>query len=135
MRKFEFKKTYEEIEVAGEVYRVDVSDKKLKEYQIEFHEFYKESQRLEKIDVDELSAEEQTEMLDNALGILEKVVNKILGDGSFDVLYEKSGKSIMNMIDLVNYLGDVVNERLNGQRQEKRGHYLKHKQGKKKRRK
>lgn len=127
MRKFEFKKTYEEIEIAGDVYKIDVSDQKLREYQIEFYEFYKESQRLGEIDTNKLSIEEQQKIFDETLEIVKKVVEKLLGAGSFEKLYAASGGSVMNMIDLVNYLGEVFQEKLNNAKQKKRVEYLKHK--------
>lgn len=135
MRKFEFKKAYEEIEISGDVYRIDMSDQKIKEYQVEFHEFYKDSRRFEKINVEELEVEEQAKVLDDALAMVKKITESLLGKGTFEELYKKSGKSINNMIDLIDYLADIVEQKLKSNSEKKRNKYLKHKKGNKKKRK
>ena len=65
MRKFEFEKSYEEIEINGKPYKVDLSDDKLKEYQIKFQQFFNEAQELQKADVEKTSLEEQEALLKN----------------------------------------------------------------------
>lgn len=111
MRKFEFKKSYEEINIAGKVYRVDFSDENIKKYQKSFNEFYKKNKEFENIDEENLSVEEQQEILDKVLNIIKEFVETILGQNTFDELYDKSGKSIFNMMELVNYLAEIVGEK------------------------
>ncbi len=123
MRKFEFKKSYEEIEIAGDIYRLDMSDEKIKEYQKEFFSFYEKSKKIEKQDLSKLDEHEQ--FYKEVRAIVESLLNTLLGENSFSKLYEKSGKSLFNLIELVVYLADIVEEKSEHIRKKKREYYTK----------
>jgi hypothetical protein len=125
MRKFEFKQTYEEVEVAGKVYRVDFSDDKIKYYQKEMASFLEDANKLKK--AEKTTEAQQLEHFENMKKLVERALETILGEGTFDELYEASGRSIMNVIDFVWYLYEIVQERKNVNREEKRKKYVKKK--------
>lgn len=125
MRKFEFKKTFEEVEIAGKVYRIEFSDDKIREYQEKFHSLEADVQELLNVDETKLTKEEREKYFEKAKHLISNVIDMLLGEGSFDELYEKSGRSIINMYDLVEFLAEIVNERSEQNRVEKRQQYVK----------
>jgi hypothetical protein len=125
MRKFEFRKTYEEVEIAGKVYRVDFSDDKINEYQKKFFSFQADVEKFAKIDETKLTQEEQWKHFEDVKALAKDVIETLLGEGTFDELYEAAGRSIMNIYDLIWYLADIVKERSARNREEKRKQYVK----------
>lgn len=125
MRKFEFKKTFEEVEIAGKVYRIEFSDDKIREYQEKFHSLEADVQELLNVDETKLTKEEREKQFEKVKQLVRNVIDMLLGGGSFDELYEKSGRSIINMYDLVEFLAEIVNERSAQNREEKRQQYVK----------
>lgn len=124
MRKFEFKKTYEEIEIAGKVYKIEFNDDKIWEYQGKFLSFEADAQEFLNVDETKLTKEEQWEHFEKGKQLARNVIDTLIGEGSFDELYEKSGRSIANMYDLVWYLAGIVNERNARNKEEKRQQYV-----------
>lgn len=108
---FEFKKSYEEIEIAGNVYQVDFSDEKIAQYQKSFEHFYKESKRIKAIDVKSLPAEKQEALFTEMQDLVKNVVEELLGNGTYADLYKASGNSLINMLELMQYLGEVIQEK------------------------
>ncbi|MFC0271129.1 hypothetical protein ACFFIX_06645 [Metabacillus herbersteinensis] len=127
MRKFEFKKSYEEIEIGGEVFRIDFNDEKTNQYVKKLNEFQKEISELQNVDESKLSDDQKLKHFDDIKGIVKKVIEEFLGEGNFGKLYESAGHSIMNVMDLVFYISEVVSERLQKDREEKRNYYVKKK--------
>lgn len=125
MRKFEFKKTFEEVEIAGKVYRIEFNDDKIREYQEKFHSLGADVQELLNVDEMKLTKEEREKRFEKGKQLVCSVIDMLLGEGSFDELYEKSGRSIINMYDLVEFLAEIVNERSAQNREEKRQQYVK----------
>jgi hypothetical protein len=131
MRTFEFKKSYEEVEINSKVYKLDMSDDKIQEYQRLFIEFYKRTQEIEKeFPGDEFTVEQQQEFMNKSTELLKETVDALLGEGSFDVLYVESGKSLMNVTDLLVFITDVVKDRIETTKEDKASKYLKKKKAK-----
>jgi hypothetical protein len=125
MRKFEFKKTYEEVDIAGKVYKIEFNDDKIREYQEKFFSFQTDAEEYLKVDETKLTKEERWEHFEKGKQVARNVIDTLLGEGSFDELYEKSGRSIANMYDLIWYLAEIVQERNARNREEKRQQYVK----------
>jgi|GEM_PF-1674604 len=125
MRKFEFKKTFEEVEIAGKVYRIEFNDDKIREYQERLHSLRADAQELLNVDETKFTKEDREKHFEKEKQLICSVIDMLLGDGSFDELYEKSGRSIINMYDLVEFLAEIVNERSAQNMEEKRQQYVK----------
>lgn len=125
MRKFEFKKTFEEVEIAGKVYRIEFNDDKIREYQERLHSLRADAQELLNVDETKFTKEDRENHFEKEKQLICSVIDMLLGDGSFDELYEKSGRSIINMYDLVEFLAEIVNERSAQNMEEKRQQYVK----------
>ncbi len=121
---FEFKKSYEEVDLAGNVYRIEFTDEKVLQYNKSFDKFYRESKKLSKIDIKNSSVEEQHDLFYNMQKLVKKVTEQLLGEGTYDTLYEASGNSLMNMIDMVEYLSEIVEEKARHIQEDRKNKYL-----------
>jgi hypothetical protein len=130
-RKFEFKKTYEEIEVGNKTYKMEFNDEKMKEYQQEFTKVRDSYIKLLEVDETKMNEEEALKHFEDIKSLAKKSLNVLLGEGSFDSIYEASGHSIINVYDFVWYLAEIVKERSVENNKSKRDKYLKNKKVKK----
>lgn len=125
MRKFEFGKAYEEIEINGKQYRVDFSDDKLKQYQDMFYKFYQEAQEIEQADIEKMTPEEQKVLLDKQRQNMKTVTETLLGEGTFEELFELAGRSTWNYMRLIEFLAETIEQRFNEIKEERRKKYVK----------
>ena len=125
MRKFEFGKAYEEIEINGKQYRVDFSDDKLKQYQDMFYKFYQEAQEIEQADIEKMTQEEQTALLEKQRQNMKTVTETLLGEGTFEELFELAGRSTWNYMRLIEFLAEIIEQRFNEIKEERRKKYVK----------
>ncbi|PFS55857.1 hypothetical protein [Bacillus thuringiensis] len=125
MKKFEFKKTYEEVEIAGKVFRIDLNDDKVFEYQESFNKYGKEMQEDSSSDIESFGKEEQKEFFHKQLQRIKEVIEIMLGKDSFEHIYEASGRSIINLAELVTYLSNLIGEKTVNIRDEKKKKYVK----------
>lgn len=112
VRQFEFKKTVEEIEIAGEIYTLPIDDKNLLRIQNDFINYGKEIQGLTEVEIAEGDAEALQDNYRQQLEVMQKVIESPFGDGSFEKLYKAAGESLSNMVDLLDYLVELVAERI-----------------------
>lgn len=128
MKSFDFKKSYEDIKINDREYRIDLSDDKVKEYRKAFVEFYDQS-----IIINQENEKEKDEdkMLERTKEIVGKAIDTILGEGSFSILYIESGKSLINMVDLVSFLTEIIKDKTEEFQAKHADKYLKKPKGKK----
>lgn len=135
VRQFEFKKTVEEIEIAGEIYTLTLDDKNLLRIQNDFINYGKEIQGLTEIEIAEGDAEALQDNYRQQLAVMQKVIESPFGDGSFEKLYKAAGESLSNMVDLLDYLVELVAERIeqnkNRAEKAKNSYYSSKRKGKK----
>ncbi|PEB52444.1 hypothetical protein COO03_11690 [Bacillus sp. AFS098217] len=124
--KFNFEKTYKEIDVAGKVYRVNFDDDALAKYQKELRIFEDKSKELtgKEIDYTTITDTEIDAMQVTQRELVKHVVEVFLGDGTFEELYEKAGRSVMNLMALVTYLSDIYAEETRSKTEEVQNKYL-----------
>lgn len=128
MRKFEFKKSYEELEIAGKVYRMRFDDEKLLEYHEAFDEFYQDTKKMQEVETEDMEHEELLDTYKEIREMSKKILDTVLGEGAYDELYEKSGQSTMGMVDVINFVSDAVGDGMEKVRNKKKQNYIK-KQG------
>ncbi|MCI0767425.1 hypothetical protein [Bacillus sp. TL12] len=124
--KFEFEKTYKEVDVAGKLYKVDFNDEALTKYQKAFKRFDKEIKEVTEIikDYETATDEEFEETAQKQKEVTKDIVETFLGEGTFDELYEKAGKSSTNLMGLVHYLNSIYLEENQKKADEARNKYL-----------
>lgn len=125
MKKFEFGKAYEEIEINGKPYRIDFSDDKLKQYQDMFYKFYQEAEEMKQANIEEMTPDEQNALLEKQRQNMKMVTETILGEGTFDELFELSGRSTWNYMKLIEFLAEIIGQRFDEFKEEQRKKYVK----------
>lgn len=125
--KFEFKKTYKEIDINGEVHRVSFDDEAMDRYVDVATDARDEFKALEKFDIDNASKEELYAHRDKQKDAVKRVIEAFLGKGTFDGLYELAGKSVLNLMGLVRYLIELYEEEQESMMEEKKAKYIKKK--------
>jgi hypothetical protein len=125
MRKFEFEKTYEEIEIAGDVYKLDFSDDKIQEFQKSFALFQAEIAELDKLNAETMTDEQALEAIEKQKSAMIKLIEGMFGPDTFEKLYEKSGKSLLNLGRLLGYIGEVLKEKAEAIKPSKKAQYIK----------
>jgi hypothetical protein len=110
--KIDVQKSYEEVDIAGDIFILDLNDEKIKEYTAAFDDFQKESEKLSKKDLESMSKDERDKFSKQNHELLKKVTDLMLGDGSFVKIYHKTGKSLMVMTDILVQLMEVVTNKI-----------------------
>ncbi|HDR8199937.1 TPA: hypothetical protein QC291_001578 [Bacillus cereus] len=125
--KFEFEKTYKEVDVAGKLYKIEFNDDAIAKYQKELKTFDKDSKELAALitDYEKATDEEIDAVMNKQKEMTKHVVETFLGEGTFEELYEKAGKSVTNLMGLVNYLSDLYVEEAKGKTEQAQAKYLK----------
>ncbi|MGM2815373.1 hypothetical protein ACS2Q8_25925 [Bacillus cereus group sp. Bce007] len=123
---FEFEKTYKEIDVSGETYKVEFNDEAITKYQKAIKRFDKKIKEVtESIKDYETATDESIEdAAQKQKEVTKDIIETFLGEGTFEGLYEKSGKSVVNLMALVDYLIDIHVEESNKKNEKAREKYL-----------
>lgn len=124
--KFEFEKTYKEVEVAGKVYQVEFNDEAINKYQKSLKNFEKQTKEVQGLipDYEKATDEEFDNVMNKQKELVKHVVETFLGENTFDELYEKAGKSISNLISLVDYLNNLYIEEAKEKAEKAQAKYL-----------
>jgi len=111
---FNFEKTYREIDVAGKLYKVSFDDESMFKYQECFVAYEKKAKELqaEEVDIREATPEQLRDMNAKQREVVKDAIEIFLGEDTFEELYRKAGRSIMNLFSLVNYLTKLVEAEL-----------------------
>ncbi|MFE9082237.1 hypothetical protein [Bacillus mobilis] len=110
--KFEFEKTYKEVDVAGKLFKVEFNDDALNKYQKALKRFKDSTDELQNsiTDYEKATDEEIDASTEKQKEITKDVVETFLGEGTFEELYEIAGRAVANLLSLVHYLNDVYVE-------------------------
>lgn len=124
MRKFEFSNPNKEVEIAGEVYTIDLSDDKVIEYQQFARKAASSVGKTAEIDLETATEEEVKASHAEAKNFCIDYFELVTGPGSFDKFYEKSGKSLIEMSELMNFLTEVIGEKAAEVKEQQKSKYL-----------
>ncbi|MGN4448231.1 hypothetical protein ACTFOB_25605 [Bacillus cereus group sp. MYBK79-1] len=110
--KFEFKKTYKEVDVAGKLFKVEFNDDALNKYQKSLKRFKDSTNELQNsiADYEKATDEEIDAATEKQKEITKDVVETFLGEGTFEELYEIAGRAVANLLGLVHYLQEIYIE-------------------------
>lgn len=124
--RFDFEKTYKEIDVAGKLYRVAFDDDSMLRYQVEFKAYEtKVAEAQQKtVDIQNASIEKLKEMNEVQKELMKDAIEMFLGADTFEELYEKAGRSCYNLVALLEYMMNLVTEELESKNLAVEGKYL-----------
>ena len=126
MKQFELDKGYEEVEIAGDTYRIDLSDESRKRNQVKGQEISKMADRLQSISND-FSEEELNRLFTELQQNVKPWTDSILGEGSYDKIYQKANQSVFIVVDVTLEVLAYVNEKEQEKFEKKRKKYTKKK--------
>lgn len=114
MLKIDLNKNYEEVNIGGRIFNLDVSDDKLRQY-IKVYKEYQEEERqinakLSTINVDSPEIEDYDDVYDEVIELMKRTTDFILEDGAFDYIYGET-KSIHSCADVLVKLTDFISEK------------------------
>ena len=124
LRKFEFNKSYEEFTIADKDYKMEFNDEKMVEYNKAFDKFYVESKRINEIDTKDITPKKNEEVFKEMKELTKGVINTLLYEGVYEELYEASGRSLINLIEMVEFLSEIVGEKMERIRNDKKKKYI-----------
>jgi hypothetical protein len=123
MRKFEFKKSYEEIEIAGKVYKVSLKDEDRKKYTEQLKKYYDMVNKVNTTDEDNLGIDKALQLEEEFKAITLETLDVLFGPGTGEELYQDAEEQVEELIPIVFAVAEIINER----RQEKFSKYTKKK--------
>jgi hypothetical protein len=122
MRKFEFKKSYEEIDIAGEVFKVSLKDEDRNKYGGQLKKFYGIINKVNKAD-STIEIDEAVALEEEFRTVILETVDVLFGEGSGAKLHKASDEQAEELIPVVFAVAEIINER----RQEQVSKYSKKK--------
>ncbi|HDX9500150.1 TPA: phage tail assembly chaperone [Bacillus thuringiensis] len=127
--RFDFEKTYKEIDVAGTVYKIAFDDDAMLKYQIASKEYEAKVQEVQTLvpDIEKASVEELKLLNEKQKALFKETIELFLGDDTFEELYEKAGRSVIQLTGLLDYLTGLVEEELKSQSASVQDKYLQNK--------
>ncbi|MCT8138645.1 hypothetical protein H1D32_13375 [Anaerobacillus sp. CMMVII] len=120
---FTFEKPYEEFEVNGKVYQVHYDDDSMESYRKQALVYKNGVEQFITVDLDQISAEEQEELKENAEKLTTDLIEMFFGKGTFNEIYEVSGRSYINVSNLLRFMFDWVNTKIGNLEQIKKDYY------------
>ena len=117
---FNFEKTYKEVDVAGKVYQVEFNDDAINKYQKSLKSFGKKTKEVQGLIPDYEKATD--EEIDNLMNKQKELVKHVVE--TFEDLYEKAGKSVGNLMTLVDYLNNLYLEEAKEKAEKVQAKYL-----------
>jgi hypothetical protein len=120
MRKFEFQKSFEEIEIAGKQYKVSLKDEDRKKYTEQLKKFYNLVSDVNKTD-ESIGIDAAMKLEEEFKATTMETLDVLFGAGAGQELYQASEGQTEELIPIVFAVAEIINER----RQEKFGKYIK----------
>lgn len=125
VKKFTFGKVVEPVEIGDKKYEVDFSDAAVEKREEVLIKWQQEYAEFVGVDIEKLDINDQRLKLSNLRESMRSYVEVILGENTFDELYEMSGKSTVNLLELVNFLTEFIAEKSNKTADAVRSKYVK----------
>lgn len=120
---FTFDKPYEEFEVSGKVYNVHYDDDSLERYRKQVVVYKNGVERFINADLDTMTKEEQEILKEDAEKLTIDLIEMFFGKGTFNEVYEASGRSYSNVSNLLRFMFDWVNTKIGNLEQVKKDYY------------
>jgi uncharacterized membrane protein len=121
IKKIYFKKSYEDIEIAGKQFRISMKDEDRKRYADQLEKFHVVVKEIESVDAKEIDFKQSQVYEEKMKEMALETLDVVFGDGAGEDLYSLSGEQTEELIPLVFLVAEILNER----REEKLQKYTK----------
>lgn len=126
MKRFEIKKAVETIDIDGDIFEIDLSDNKRKEYVMIGYKLQEEAQVIQnKTNSDDITEDEITNLYNDLINITKEAMDKVIGDGAFDIIYPKTNNSILPTVNVLFEVIDYINKKQQEEFNKKKSKYVK----------
>ena len=116
-------KPCQEFEVNGEVFKLFYDDESINKYRKEALKFQKQATK--QIDIEKATEEEIEEYEKESKKLIEEIVTCFFGEGEYEKLYKITGKSIINMFDVVGEIAKYVTTKMSSMDKKAAEYYMK----------
>ncbi|UTI41123.1 hypothetical protein [Niallia sp. RD1] len=110
--KIQVEKVTEEVEIGSSVYTLDLSDEKIEEKLSFYDKFKNKVDKYEGVDIATVDAETRKEIMDDRKETVKEMLESLLGEGTFESVYNDVGRSIVVMSNVIVQLTDVMKNRI-----------------------
>lgn len=110
-------------EINGLDFNVYYDDETIENYKDALLNFSKEYDTLKVKDVDKLSKEEADEVRAKQIKLIENLIEVIFGEDSYEKIYMLTGKSMLNLLDVIEAFSGWLSDKFSKYKQEKQKYY------------
>jgi uncharacterized membrane protein len=110
-RSFEFKKSYEEVKIAGEQFKISMKDEDRKRYAEQLEKFHVVVKEIESVDPKEIDFKQSQVYEEKMKEMALETLDVVFGEGTGDKLYGLAEEQTEELIPLVFLVAEILNER------------------------
>ncbi len=118
-----FDKPIQIFEINGMDYEVYYDDKAIERYRDTLLKFSKEYDEIKVKDIANMPSDKQEEIKLKQTKLIEEFIESIFGKDSYEVIYVSTGKSMLNLLDIVEAFSNWLNDKLSKYKKEKQNYY------------
>ncbi|WP_054634817.1 DUF6673 family protein [Thalassobacillus sp. C254] len=114
---------YDEFEIAEKEYHVYFDDNSLEKYEKELEILHAEWKK--KKDLSKLNAKQKEEYKKEQMKKVARFIEAFFGEGTFEEIYEATGKSMINLVAVVEAVSDWLTKKLGKIKMDQKEYYTK----------
>lgn len=111
MRKFEFKNSYEEIQVGDKVYQLSLKDEDRKQYSSQLEKLYTLLNTINATDTESLSNQQTDNMSEEFKVLTLETLDVLFGENAGEDLYKASDDQTEELLPLIFVVAEIIQER------------------------
>lgn len=115
----------QEFEIGGKLFDVYYDDDNLKKHERMYRKMMKKYEKYKNLDLSKLPEEEIYRAEEDVKEAMKEIIETYFGADTFDFIYQAGGKSVYNMIKVVDIVNDKLSEKMGTSKAEKANNYIK----------
>ncbi|KIN42424.1 phage tail assembly chaperone [Bacillus subtilis] len=115
----------QDFEIGGKVFEVYYDDENLKKREQLYPKMKKKYEKYKNLNLADLPAEEISQAEEDVNEAMKEIISAYFGEENFDFIYQAGGKSVYNMIKVVDVVRSKLDEKMGTSKAEKAKNYIK----------